>query len=144
MRKCGRQQGNIGQTKYLICYKIVDKKNWEMIYLSQDHKPTVEAEKKRILKSGGKIHAFRDDNGCPVGPQRVWLPNQNMQGLAMSRSFGDNVSKPVGVTHVPEIINLKIDKRDRFILIASDGVWEFITNQEVLQLLVPFYRDNKL
>jgi hypothetical protein len=79
-----------------------------MIYLSQDHKPTVEVEKKRILKSGGKIHAFKDENGCPVGPQRVWLPNQStinpnsdMQGLAMSRSFGDNVSKPVGVTHVP-------------------------------------------
>lgn len=79
-----------------------------MIYLSQDHKPTVEVEKKRILKSGGKIHAFKDENGCPVGPQRVWLPqqsiinpNSDMQGLAMSRSFGDNVSKPVGVTHVP-------------------------------------------
>jgi serine/threonine protein phosphatase PrpC len=54
---------------------------------------------------------------------------EDMQGLAMSRSFGDNVSKPIGVTHVPEIINLKIDKRDRFILIASDGVWEFISNQ---------------
>lgn len=31
-----------------------------MIYLSQDQKPCVEAEKKRILKCGGKIHAFRD------------------------------------------------------------------------------------
>lgn len=48
-----------------------------MIYLSQDHKPTVEGEKRRILKSGGKIHAFKDENGCPVGPQRVWLPNQS-------------------------------------------------------------------
>jgi len=48
---------------------------------------------------------------------------KDMQGLAMSRSFGDNVSKPIGVTHIPEIIQLKIDKRDRFILIASDGVW---------------------
>ncbi len=51
------------------------------------------------------------------------LNNKDMQGLAMSRSFGDNISKPVGVTHIPEIINLKIDKRDRFVLIASDGVW---------------------
>lgn len=46
-----------------------------------------------------------------------------MQGLAMSRSFGDNISKPIGVTHIPQIINIKIDKKDRFILIASDGVW---------------------
>jgi serine/threonine protein phosphatase PrpC len=47
----------------------------------------------------------------------------DMQGLAMSRSFGDNVSKPIGVTHIPELIRLKIDKRDKFILLASDGVW---------------------
>ncbi len=46
-----------------------------------------------------------------------------MQGLAMSRSFGDNVSKAVGVTHVPEIIRLNLDKRDRFVLVASDGIW---------------------
>ena len=47
----------------------------------------------------------------------------------MSRSIGDNVSKPYGVTHKPEIIKIAADKRDKFILLASDGVWEFISNQ---------------
>jgi len=47
----------------------------------------------------------------------------DMQGLAMSRSIGDNVSKPYGVTHKPEIIHVIGDKRDKFILVASDGVW---------------------
>ena len=41
----------------------------------------------------------------------------------MSRSFGDNVSKAVGVSAEPEIIKMKLDKRDRFVLLASDGVW---------------------
>lgn len=41
----------------------------------------------------------------------------------MTRSLGDNVSKSVGVIHNPEIIQLTIDKRDKFILLASDGVW---------------------
>ena len=41
----------------------------------------------------------------------------------MSRSFGDNISKAVGVTAEPEIIKMKLDKRDRFVLLASDGVW---------------------
>jgi serine/threonine protein phosphatase PrpC len=67
-----------------------------------------------------------------------------MQGLAMSRSFGDNVSKSVGVSCEPEIIRMKLDKRDKFVLLASDGVWEFITNQEVLQLVVPYYKEGKL
>lgn len=41
----------------------------------------------------------------------------------MSRSLGDNVSKPYGVTHKPEVIKIGADKRDKFILVASDGVW---------------------
>ncbi len=44
----------------------------------------------------------------------------------MTRSFGDGISKSVGVTHKPEMIKVKIDERDKFILVASDGVWEFI------------------
>ena len=61
---------------------------------------------------------------------RAWLPNKSnknkkldIQGLAMSRSMGDNVSKPYGVIHRPELIKIPTDKRDKFILIASDGVW---------------------
>jgi serine/threonine protein phosphatase PrpC len=82
---------------------------------------------------------------------RVWLPNQSnfilildIQGLAMTRSFGDNISKVVGVTHKPEMIKVKIDEKDKFILVASDGVWEFISNQEILQLIAPFYKDKRL
>ena len=41
----------------------------------------------------------------------------------MSRSFGDNISKPVGVTHEPETVHHTLDKKDKFMLIASDGVW---------------------
>jgi serine/threonine protein phosphatase PrpC len=62
----------------------------------------------------------------------------------MSRSFGDNVSKAVGVSSEPEVVRMKLDKRDKFILLASDGVWEFVTNQEVLQLIVPYYKEGKL
>ena len=51
------------------------------------------------------------------------LCNKDIQGLAMTRSLGDNASKSVGVIHNPEIIQLTIDKRDKFILLASDGVW---------------------
>ena len=41
----------------------------------------------------------------------------------MSRSLGDNISKQVGVTHEPELIKIKLENKDKFILLASDGVW---------------------
>ena len=46
-----------------------------------------------------------------------------LQGLAMSRSFGDEISKRVGVIHNPEVMTHILDKNDKFILVASDGVW---------------------
>ena len=87
----------------------MEKKNWEIIYLSEDHKPENQNEKKRVQKAGGHIHSFKGLNGESLGPLRVWLPNQSnytyyfldIQGLAMTRSFGDNISKSVGVTHRP-------------------------------------------
>ena len=62
----------------------------------------------------------------------------------MSRSMGDNVSKAIGVTHEPEIIQLQLEQRDKFVVIASDGVWEFIQTYEILQLVVPYYKEGKL
>jgi hypothetical protein len=38
-----------------------------------------------------------------MGPHRVWLKNENIPGLAMSRSFGDYVAHQVGVSSEPEI-----------------------------------------
>lgn len=67
------------------------------------------------------VQSVHKEFGCQIRVFFYFI--KDMQGLAMSRSFGDNVSKSIGVTHIPEIIQLKIDKRDRFILIASDGVW---------------------
>ena len=36
--------------------------------------------------------------GYPIGPLRVWLQNLQIPGLAMTRSIGDLVAAPVGVT----------------------------------------------
>lgn len=40
---------------------------------------------------------------------------------------------------VIEILELDLCKDDKFIVLASDGVWEFITNEEVAQIVLPFF-----
>jgi serine/threonine protein phosphatase PrpC len=103
---------------------------WMSTGLSIDHKPDREDELIRILSSEGRVDPFREENGEPVGPARVWLRTQNVPGLAMSRSIGDLVASSVGVIPEPEFFELTLNESDKFLVIASDGIWEFIDNDE--------------
>jgi serine/threonine protein phosphatase PrpC len=45
----------------------------------------------------------------------------------------------VGVTCEPEIFETRITDSDKFIVLASDGVWEFLSNDDVLNLVIPHW-----
>jgi serine/threonine protein phosphatase PrpC len=112
--------------------------------LSRDHKPSDQDEKERIIKRKGRVEAFKDENGEFVGPQRVWLLNDDIPGLAMSRSFGDQVAASVGVTCEPEIKEWNFTKEDCFMILASDGIWEFIPSEEAVNIIKDFYLKNDI
>ena len=69
--------------------------------ISRDQKPSQNDEATRIITSGGRIDSFRDPDKNPIGPLRVWLKSEDIPGLAMTRSFGDEVASRVGVTAEP-------------------------------------------
>ena len=107
--------------------------------MNRDHKASEPDEEHRILTNGGRVEAFKDSVGRYVGPQRVWHLNENIPGLAMSRSFGDHCAAQVGVIADPEVSEMNLSEKDKFIVIASDGVWEFLSNDEVVRIIEPFY-----
>jgi len=107
--------------------------------LTRDHKPDDPLEAQVIFQAGGRIDSYRDNNGLKVGPERVWLKNEDIPGLAMTRSFGDQVAARVGVTAVPEIAELRMTPADKVIILASDGVWEFLENQPVADIVYPYF-----
>jgi len=78
-------------------------KVWVAHALSRDHKPDVKEEHDRIIQCNGRVDTFREPNGDPIGPARVWLKTENIPGLAMSRSIGDLVASSVGVSPEPGI-----------------------------------------
>lgn len=118
--------------------------NWVHHDLSRDHKPNDPDEKERIIRNKGRIEPFKDENGEFVGPYRVWLLNDEIPGLAMSRSFGDQVAASVGVTCDPEISEWNFTKDDCFMMLASDGVWEFITSEEAVNIVKEYYLKNDI
>ena len=74
---------------------------WICYELSIDHKPKDPNEAKRIIKAGGRVEPFKDESGNSIGPSRIWLKDEMVPGLAMTRSFGDVCASEVGVTSEP-------------------------------------------
>eukprot|EP00747_Dinoflagellata_sp_TGD_P111988 gnl/TRDRNA2_/TRDRNA2_171349_c4_seq1.p1 gnl/TRDRNA2_/TRDRNA2_171349_c4~~gnl/TRDRNA2_/TRDRNA2_171349_c4_seq1.p1 ORF type:complete len:372 (-),score=73.86 gnl/TRDRNA2_/TRDRNA2_171349_c4_seq1:267-1382(-) len=101
--------------------------------LTNDHKPNNEPEKKRIQSAGGQVRRIGGDI-----THRVFVMGKTYPGLAMSRSIGDTVGGSVGVSSIPDTKKLKIEKDFRFFMLCSDGVWEFISSQEAVEIISRF------
>jgi serine/threonine protein phosphatase PrpC len=127
---------NVGDSR-----AIMVKENNKIIPLSIDQKPDDPEETKRIVENGGEISQFEED-GEKSGPFRVWKKGEEYPGIAMSRSIGDFIATTLGVVPVPKFLDEKIDSDTKFIVVASDGVWEFLDNQKVAEIVMPFYKKN--
>jgi protein phosphatase 1L len=103
---------NVGDSRCVLCNK-----NGEPVQLSIDHKPNLAEEKKRIEKLGGKITFDGVD----------W----RVKSLSLSRAFGDLDCCPY-VTHLPNIFKFKIDSKDKFLIIACDGLWDALSNKKAV------------
>ena len=134
---------NIGDSRAVLARFDKQTGKYKAIELSRDHKPTEKDEAKRIYENNGRIQPFTED-GEFVGPQRVWIKEEEVPGLAMTRSFGDRVAATVGVMSEPEIKEFDFDENDKFMIIASDGIWEFISSQECVDIIQKYYENNDL
>eukprot|EP00980_Cylindrotheca_fusiformis_P009697 scaffold2142_cov190-Cylindrotheca_fusiformis.AAC.6 len=103
--------------------------------ITYDHKPDSPKEKERILACGGRVFAVEYDDGID-GPPRVWLGHMDVPGLAMARSLGDVVAHSAGVISEPEFTEFHLNSAtDKFLVVASDGLWEFVENQETIEIV---------
>ena len=114
-------------------------KNTKIYPLSYDCKPEIPMERKRIMANGGSVEQFIDENDQGVGPYRVFIKDQENPGLAMSRSIGDVEAKTVGVIPNPQIIEYEINRKSKYMIICSDGIWEFISNEEAMEIGKKYY-----
>ena len=131
---------NVGDSRAII---VKENNNGQLDIkpLSIDQKPDDPEESKRIIENGGEISQFEED-GEKSGPFRVWKKGEEYPGIAMSRSIGDLIASTLGVIPEPKFIEDKVDKDTKFIVIASDGVWEFLDNKAVTNIVMPFYNKN--
>jgi serine/threonine protein phosphatase PrpC len=94
-----------------------------------DHKATDPTEAKRVIEAGGTIFNVRV-NGM----------------LAISRAFGDHQMKAPAlpndvVSNVPDITSTELTDQDMFVIVACDGLWDVVEDQESVNLVLEGIRE---
>lgn len=120
---------NLGDSRAIL--GTIQDEKLKSIQLTTDLKPGLPCEAKRIRSCNGCVYALKEEPHV----QRVWLPNENYPGLAMSRAFGDFILKDHGVIATPDIWYHRLTSSDQFIVLASDGVWDVLSNEEVASIV---------
>ncbi|OMJ92622.1 hypothetical protein SteCoe_4632 [Stentor coeruleus] len=105
------------------------------VQLTFDQKPDLPEELYRITQCGGRVDQMKNSSGQGIGPFRVWEMNTNSPGLAVSRALGDFTCKKLGISAEPICSTHSVVENDYFIVIASDGIWDVMDNEDVTNFI---------
>jgi len=113
---------------------------WEAKNLTEDLRPDLPDEQERIERHGGHV-ARLVHRGNLTGPFRVWeSPACEKPGIAVSRSIGDGCGRSCGVSATPVVTSHRLQPQDKFLLLATDGIWDAMTSHEAVELAGKYTR----
>ncbi|KAK4418880.1 putative protein phosphatase 2C 74 [Sesamum alatum] len=121
---------NLGDSRAVLCTRN-ESQQLVSEQLTVDLKPHLPAEAKRITSCQGRILAMDEEPNV----YRIWMPNEDCPGLAMARAFGDFCLKEYGLISTPEVTYRKLTDKDEFVVLATDGIWDALSNDEVVKIV---------
>ncbi|KAH9602068.1 hypothetical protein KSS87_007006 [Heliosperma pusillum] len=122
---------NVGDSRAVLA-TINEDGNLVPVQLTIDLKPNLPEEAERIAQSRGRVICSDDE----AGVYRLWPPKRIPgPGLALSRAFGDHSLKQYGLISEPQMTMRHIDINDQFAILATDGVWDVISNEQAVQIV---------
>ncbi|XP_039017712.1 protein phosphatase 2C and cyclic nucleotide-binding/kinase domain-containing protein-like isoform X2 [Hibiscus syriacus] len=84
------------------------------------------------------VQCWGTEEGDDGDPPRLWVPNGMYPGTAFTRSIGDSIAETIGVVANPEIVVLELTEDHPFFVLASDGVFEFLSSQTVIDMVTKY------
>ncbi|XP_039066228.1 protein phosphatase 2C and cyclic nucleotide-binding/kinase domain-containing protein-like isoform X2 [Hibiscus syriacus] len=130
---------------------IAEKRGKEIVAvdLSIDQTPFRVDELERVTLCGARVltldqieglknpdvQCWGTEEGDDGDPPRLWVPNGMYPGTAFTRSIGDSIAETIGVVANPEIVVLELTENNPFFVLASDGVFEFLSSQTVVDMV---------
>lgn len=139
--------GNVGDSRAIIASFDHKAHRLRFFPLSNDQTPFRKDERARLRKCGAKIlsvdqidedqpeHDMWGEDGFESeDPPRVWDSTLEAPGCGFTRSLGDAEGEKVGVCSDPEVLSWKLTPDDKYIIIGSDGVFEFLSSNVVIDM----------
>jgi len=112
---------NCGDSRGVFCV------NGKPALATQDHKPTNEPERERIQKAGGSVYIQRVNGSLAVSRALGDFEYKNVEGKGPTEQL---------VSPEPEVfIKERTPGEDEFLVLACDGVWDVMTNQDICDFI---------
>ena len=136
---------NVGDSRLVIF------KNKKLFFITEDHKPGSETEKKRIELAGGKIYQTPSLFPLYQNGKEIEIPWRVLPGrLSVSRTFGDIEAKEEKfggmknvVVALPDISEIELDENYNFIVMGCDGIFDVLSNEELLECIYIVLKEKK-
>lgn len=138
---------NLGDCRAVLC------RGGTAVRLTNDHRPDRKDEQRRIKEAGGGCFQISGIWRCctAAGAARATSAHAGFSDtdsntyLSCSRTFGDpelkmNPDRPI-LSNVPEVEVRKLQAEDLFVLTACDGVWDVLTDQQAVDLVLQHWGD---
>jgi serine/threonine protein phosphatase PrpC len=121
---------SVGDSRCVIASRCPSTGSLKAKEASRDHKPDLPDEMARIIHEGGVVVKPPMDVN-----HRVYVKGFRFPGLAMSRALGDLIGHHrAGISATPEVNEFSLSG-DEHLILCSDGVWEFLSSQDAVDLV---------
>jgi serine/threonine protein phosphatase PrpC len=124
---------NVGDSRAIMCWRTGNDRIG-VRSLSAEHNCHNSAERQRIREAGGEVRQAQFGDNY-LGPDRVFVRGTDVPGLAVTRSLGDEIAHEAGVTSHPYYQRFDRKDTDEFLILASDGIWDQMSNEEVIEFI---------
>lgn len=112
---------NCGDSRGVVC------RDGRVSFSTQDHKPVNPAEKERIVNAGGSVMIQRVNGSLAVSRALGDYEYKNVEGKGQCEQL---------VSPEPEVsVEARNEKEDEFLILACDGVWDVMTNDDLVEFV---------